>query len=106
MGYSIILVGGLLALLYSALAARSVLSAAAGTPRMVEIAAAIQEGARAYLNRQYSTIAIVGAVIGVILGWRLGVHVAVGYVIGAVLSGPLTNSISRIGAVRCGFTAK
>jgi len=87
MGYSIILVGGLLALLYSALAARSVLSAAAGTPRMVEIAAAIQEGARAYLNRQYSTIAIVGAVIGVILGWRLGVHVAVGYVIGAVLSG-------------------
>jgi K(+)-stimulated pyrophosphate-energized sodium pump len=87
MSYQIILAGGILALLYSVFTARSVLSAAAGTPRMVEIAAAIQEGARAYLNRQYSTIAAVGVVIGVILGWRLGVHVAVGYVVGAILSG-------------------
>jgi K(+)-stimulated pyrophosphate-energized sodium pump len=54
---------------------------------MIEIAESIQEGARAYLNRQYSTIAVVGVIIGIILGWRLGVHVAVGYLIGAILSG-------------------
>jgi len=54
---------------------------------MQEIAAAVQEGARAYLNRQYTTIAIVGVVVGVILGFRLGLHVAIGYFIGAILSG-------------------
>jgi K(+)-stimulated pyrophosphate-energized sodium pump len=87
MGYPIILLGGILALLYALYASRSVLSAGAGTPRMLEIASAIQEGARAYLNRQYSTIAAVGVVIGLILAWKLGVHVGVGYFIGAVLSG-------------------
>jgi K(+)-stimulated pyrophosphate-energized sodium pump len=87
MGYPLILLGGLLALLYALYAARSVLSAGAGTPRMVEIASAIQEGARAYLNRQYSTIAAVGVVVGLILAWRLGIHVGIGYFIGAVLSG-------------------
>ncbi|MDY0241815.1 MAG: sodium-translocating pyrophosphatase [Rhodospirillaceae bacterium] len=76
-----------LALIYGALAIRSVLASAAGTPRMQEIAAAVQEGARAYLNRQYTTIAIVGVVVGVILGFRLGLHVAIGYFIGAILSG-------------------
>jgi K(+)-stimulated pyrophosphate-energized sodium pump len=85
--YALTLLCGVIALAYALYAAKSVLSAAAGTERMIEIAAAIQEGARAYLNRQYTTIAIVGVAIGVILGWRLGVHVAVGYVIGAVLSG-------------------
>jgi K(+)-stimulated pyrophosphate-energized sodium pump len=54
---------------------------------MQEIAAAVQEGARAYLNRQYTTIAAVGVVVGAILALRLGLHVALGYVIGAVLSG-------------------
>jgi K(+)-stimulated pyrophosphate-energized sodium pump len=61
--YWIILGSGLVALAYGALAARSVLSASAGTPRMQEIAAAVQEGARAYLNRQYTTIALAGAII-------------------------------------------
>jgi K(+)-stimulated pyrophosphate-energized sodium pump len=87
MSYPTIFLAGFLALLYSAFAARKVLSASPGTASMQEIAAAIQEGARAYLNRQYSTIAAVGVVIGLLLGWRLGLHVAVGYVIGAVLSG-------------------
>ncbi|MTJ82393.1 MAG: sodium-translocating pyrophosphatase [Telmatospirillum sp.] len=87
MAYTFVLACGVLALLYGGWAGRAVLSAPAGNSRMQEIAAAVQEGARAYLNRQYTTIGIVGIVVGVILGWRLGLHVAVGYVIGAVLSG-------------------
>jgi K(+)-stimulated pyrophosphate-energized sodium pump len=86
MSYAIVLACGVLALIYGAYASRSVLSAAAGTSRMQEIAGAVQEGARAYLNRQYSTIAVVGVVVGVILGLRLGLHVAIGYFIGAILS--------------------
>ena len=78
---------GVLALLYGIWAARSVLSRDAGTVRMQEIAAAIQEGARAYLNRQYRTIAIVGIVVFGLLFWLLGHYVAIGFVIGALLSG-------------------
>ena len=78
---------GFLALIYGLFTARQVLSASAGTARMQEIAAAVQEGAQAYLNRQYLTIGIVGIVICVALGLFLGLHVAIGFVIGAVLSG-------------------
>ncbi|MEP1177098.1 MAG: sodium-translocating pyrophosphatase [Alphaproteobacteria bacterium] len=85
--YTLVIACGVLALLYGAYAIRSVLSAPAGNARMQEIAAAIQEGAAAYLNRQYTTVAIVGAVIGILLGLKLGMTVAVGYFIGAVLSG-------------------
>ena len=85
--YLLVIGCGVLALLYGAYAIRSVLAAPAGSERMQEISAAVQEGASAYLNRQYKTIAIVGVVIGIILGWRLGIPVAVGYFIGAFLSG-------------------
>ena len=85
--YYLVLACGVLALLYGGYAIRSVLAQPAGNERMQEIAAAVQEGAAAYLNRQYMTIAIAGAVIGVLLGWRLGIPVAIGYFIGAVLSG-------------------
>ncbi len=78
---------GVVALLYGVYAARSVLQADAGTERMQEISRAIQEGARAYLNRQYMTIALVGVVICVILTALLGVRVGIGFLIGAVLSG-------------------
>ena len=84
--YWFTLASGVLALLYGAVASRQVLAASAGSERMQEIAAAIQEGARAYLNRQYRTIALVGIAIGVLLGILLGLHVAIGYFIGAILS--------------------
>jgi K(+)-stimulated pyrophosphate-energized sodium pump len=85
--FTLVIVCGAVALLYGVLAARSVLAADAGNEKMREIAAAIQEGAAAYLNRQYSTIAMVGVVVVIILGWSLGLTVAVGFIIGAVLSG-------------------
>ena len=85
--YWLIFAAGVLALLYSVFASRSVLAAPSGTDRMREIAAAIQEGANAYLNRQYRAIAVVGLVIGALLWWRLGLHVAIGYAVGSVLSG-------------------
>ncbi len=78
---------GLLALAYAAFAARQVLSAPQGNQRMQEIALAIQQGAKAYLNRQYTTIAIVGAVLFFILLATIGYLTAVGFLIGAVLSG-------------------
>ena len=85
--YYLVLVCGVIALLYGAWAVRSVLAAPAGNERMQEIAAAIQEGASAYLNRQYTAIAVVGVIIGVLLGFWLGPLSAIGYAIGAVLSG-------------------
>ena len=83
----LIILCGVLALLYGVYAIRSVLDADAGTERMREIAAAVQEGANAYLNRQYTAIAVAGIVIGIILGWLLGLTAAIGYFIGAILSG-------------------
>ena len=83
----IALVCGALALVYGLWASRSVLAAGAGSERMREIAGAIQEGAAAYLNRQYSTIGIVGVVVAFVLAATLGWWVAGGFVIGAILSG-------------------
>ncbi|MCB9983152.1 MAG: sodium-translocating pyrophosphatase [Rhodospirillales bacterium] len=78
---------GILALIYSALASRQIMSQGAGSERMQEIAAAIQEGARAYLARQYRAIAIVGVAVAGLLYLLLGAHVACGFMIGAFLSG-------------------
>jgi K(+)-stimulated pyrophosphate-energized sodium pump len=82
----VIIAGGIVAVLYGIIAGRWVLAKDPGNARMQEIAAAIQVGARAYLNRQYMTIGIVGVVIAIILGITLGLMVAVGFAIGAVLS--------------------
>jgi K(+)-stimulated pyrophosphate-energized sodium pump len=82
----VIIACGVLALIYGFITSRQVLAADPGTSRMQEISAAVQEGARAYLNRQYTTIGMVGIVILILLGVILGWHTAVGFVIGAVLS--------------------
>jgi len=84
---NIIIVTGLIAILYSFIVSKQILSASPGNAKMQEIAGAIQEGARAYLNRQYKTIAIVGIVILVIITYALGFWVGLGYFIGAFLSG-------------------
>lgn len=85
--FQLILACGGFALLYGLYAARRVFSHSLGTERMKEIALAIQEGAQAYLTRQYQTIALVGVVMSLLL-WRvLGEHVAICFVIGACLSG-------------------
>src|ERR1700691_5438993 len=83
----LVLACGVAAVLYGIWTIRSVLSLSPGNARMQEIAAAIQEGAAAYLNRQYTTIFIAGVVIFAIAFAIFGWQVALGFLIGAVLSG-------------------
>ncbi len=83
----LIILCGVLALIYAIWATFSVMQADPGSQRMQEIAAAVREGAQAYLRRQYTTIGVVGVVIFLIVGYFLGWLVGVGFAIGAILSG-------------------
>ncbi len=85
--YVLVLLCGIAGIAYGVATRNAVLALPAGTERMQEIAAAIQEGARAYLNRQYMTIAVVGFVIFLLLTFFLGIWVGLGYLIGAICSG-------------------
>src|SRR5215204_563670 len=83
----LIVLTGALSIVYGIVTTRGLLAADAGSARMQEIAAAVREGAQAYLKRQYTTIGIVGVVIFVIVGYFLGWLVGIGFAVGAVLSG-------------------
>ncbi|MEC7734591.1 MAG: sodium/proton-translocating pyrophosphatase, partial [Pseudomonadota bacterium] len=95
----LIIVSGLLAVIYGVITSISVLSADTGNEKMQEIAKAIQEGASAYLSRQYSTISIVGLVILIISYFLLGLQVSIGFLIGSVMSG-LAGYIGMLVSVR------
>ena len=95
----LIIGSGILAVLYGIITSLSVLSADSGNEKMQEIAKAIQEGAGAYLSRQYSTIAIVGIVILIISYFLLGLEVAIGFLIGSVMSG-IAGYIGMLVSVR------
>src|SRR6202140_3562581 len=83
----LIVLCGVLSIVYAIWATVSVMQADPGNQRMQEIAAAVREGAQAYLRRQYATIGVVGIVIFVIVGYFLGWLVGIGFAIGAILSG-------------------
>ena len=88
MSWVLIAIGcGLLAVIYGFVTSSQVLRASAGDERMQEIAGAIQEGARAYLGRQYTTIAVVGVIVAIILFATLGTLPTISFLIGAILSG-------------------
>jgi K(+)-stimulated pyrophosphate-energized sodium pump len=82
-----VIAAGVLGLLYGAIQTSALLKASPGSARMQEIAAAIQEGASAYLKRQYRTIAIVGVIILIAAFFLIGPYAAIGFLVGAVLSG-------------------
>jgi K(+)-stimulated pyrophosphate-energized sodium pump len=107
--YSFLILSGCVALLYAGLLTRSVFSAKTGTESMQKIALAIQQGASAYLNRQYRSISLVGLIVFLLLSWQLGYLVGIGFVIGSILSGLagyIGMNISVRGNVRTAEAAK
>ena len=85
LGYTIL--AGLLSIVYGFITGKNILNSNPGNEKMQEIASAIQIGAKAYLNRQYKTIAIVGFIVLLIISYAFSILVGLGYLIGAALSG-------------------
>ena len=85
-GVLVALVGAAAAIVYGLLTSRALLALSPGNERMREISAAVQEGARAYLNRQYTTIAAVGVVLFIVLIPIQNIRVAIGFLIGGLFS--------------------
>jgi K(+)-stimulated pyrophosphate-energized sodium pump len=90
---TMVFAAGVLAVLYGAVQTAALMKASTGNDKMREIAAAIQEGASAYLKRQYLTIGLVGIVILIAAYLLIGPYAAVGFLIGAVLSGKVRRVI-------------
>ena len=80
------ILAGILSIVYGYFTGKNILAASTGNSKMQEIASAIQIGAKAYLNRQYKTIAVVGLVVLVIISFSFSFLVGLGYLIGAALS--------------------
>ncbi len=107
--YSFLIASGVMALLYGGLLIRNVLSEKTGSEAMQKIAKAIQDGASAYLNRQYRVISIVGLIVFLLLSWQLGFLVGIGFFIGSLLSGLagyIGMNISVRGNIRTAESAK
>ncbi|KPK32997.1 MAG: pyrophosphatase [Chlamydiae bacterium SM23_39] len=107
--YLFLIFSAFAAILYGLIMIRYILSFSSGTAEMKKIAKAIQSGAKAYLNRQYKIIAIVGVFIFLILTWKLQLFVGIGFLIGAILSGAagyIGMNISVRGNVRTAEAAK
>ncbi len=107
--YTLVTFCGLAALLFGGILAYSVLSQKSGSEAMQKIAKAIQDGASAYLNRQYKVISYVGIVVFAVLTWQLGLLVGIGFLIGSFLSGAagyIGMNISVRGNVRTTEAAK
>ena len=83
----LIILSGLLSIVYGFFTGKNILASSAGNSKMQEIASAIQIGAKAYLNRQYKTIAIVGFIVLLVISYFFSLLVGLGYLIGALLSG-------------------
>lgn len=100
---------GVIGLLFAVYLVLYILKLDAGTDRMKEIASAIQEGAMAYLNRQYKTVAVIAVILAVIIAWAINVPTALGFILGALMSaaaGYLGMNISVRSNVRCANAAK
>jgi K(+)-stimulated pyrophosphate-energized sodium pump len=102
-------IAGVIGLLFAVYLAFYILKLDAGTDRMKAIASAIQEGAMAYLNRQYKTVAVIAVLLAILIAWAINLPTAIGFILGAIMSataGYLGMNISVRSNVRCANAAK